>query len=92
MPAKYLITTKGTLTALRLTEFGDDRPHDFHEAPTTDHPKGKDVVVQWVLKGEVGASMGLTFENDRSKVPIVKDSTITKGEGLHQSGAVFRVP
>lgn len=92
MTAKYTISTTGTVSALRITEFGEDRPHNFEEAPTLDHDTGKDVVVQWVLTGDQGASLELKFKNDRGTVDIVKESKITAEHGIRESGAVFRIP
>ncbi len=90
--AEYRISTTGNVSVLRLTEYGVDRPHDFQRAPTSSRASGTDIVVQWVIEGSIGASIGLKYQNARGSVVIVKQSKITDPNGIRQSGAVFRAP
>lgn len=89
--AKYKIELKGNIS-LALAEMGVFLPHNTQIANSPDHAAGTDLVIQWVLIGDVGSCLALSYENSRGTVDIVKKSMISNPSGILQSGAVFKSP
>jgi hypothetical protein len=90
---KYVITVKAGLENLLLTELGEERPHDFREAPTRDHIAGTELVTQWVLIGPKDAAIDLAYDNGRGgKVALATNSKIPDETGRFEDGVVFNVP
>jgi hypothetical protein len=89
---KYKIKMSDENAELVLAERGHYLSHDKKEAITKNHKSGTHQVIQWVLVGNKGDSVGLTYENSKGSREIVKASKITKNDGIRASGAVFLVP
>ena len=88
----YKIKMSNESAELVLSEMGHHLSHNKKVANTKNYKSGTHQVIQWVLVGNKGDSVGLTYENSKGSREIVKASKITKDDGIRESGAVFLVP
>jgi hypothetical protein len=91
MPTKYIIETKN-VNSLFLFENVLLLEHNYIEAPAKERPPKEKVIAYWVMYGNRGATLKLSYENERGKKILVKESKINNDDGKHAGLSRFFTP